>query len=187
MDVGTEGFVWALSRLCRVHRIAFDPALVLRQFPPPYDLPALVRAAQACGLKAGLSHARFDKLPFPCIGFLRTGKPALLLRMEAGALLYVVEGDDEIRRDFAAQFEPNQVARGPLGSRGAVQLDLHRGVACRAVGRGSPAASSPILASAVFRPVLAAELSSPVPSPMPLPPLSARSAPAFFLFESTCR
>jgi hypothetical protein len=34
----TEGFVWALGSLCRLHRIAFDPALVRRQFPPPYDL-----------------------------------------------------------------------------------------------------------------------------------------------------
>lgn len=113
MDVGTEGFVWALARLCRVHRVAFDPALVLRQFPPPYDLPALVRAAQACGLKAGLADAHFDKLPFPCIGFLRTGKPALLLRMEAGALLYVVEGDEEIQRDFAARFEPTVLLAAP--------------------------------------------------------------------------
>jgi len=53
-SVLTEGFIWALSSLCRLHRIPFDADLVLKQFPPPYDLATLLRAAQACGLKAGL-------------------------------------------------------------------------------------------------------------------------------------
>lgn len=56
--VPTDGFVWALASLCRLHRVPFDPELVLRQFPPPYDLTTLLRAAEACGLKAGLAGAR---------------------------------------------------------------------------------------------------------------------------------
>ena len=35
----TDGFIWALASLCRLHRVPFDPELVLKQFPPPYDLP----------------------------------------------------------------------------------------------------------------------------------------------------
>jgi ATP-binding cassette, subfamily B, bacterial HlyB/CyaB len=65
----TEGFIWALASLCRLHRLPFDPELVLKQFPPPYDLATLLRAAQACGLKAGLAGARADaleNLPLPC-------------------------------------------------------------------------------------------------------------------------
>ena len=30
----TEGFIWALASLCRLHRIPFDADLVLKQFPP---------------------------------------------------------------------------------------------------------------------------------------------------------
>jgi len=112
VDVTTEGFVWALGSLCRLHRIAFDPALVRRQFPPPYDLPSLVRAAQACGLKAGLAGARAEairSLPLPCLGFARTAGPALLVRVEEGELVYV-SFDNAIHRlplkEFDAQFEP---------------------------------------------------------------------------------
>ena len=71
----TEAFVWALASLCRLHRVPFDAELVLKQFPPPYDLPTLLRAAQACGLKAGLAGTQGDaleRLPLPCLGFVRT-------------------------------------------------------------------------------------------------------------------
>ena len=70
----TEAFVWALESLCRLHRVPFDAELVLKQFPPPYDLPTLLRAAQACGLKAGLAGTQGDaleRLPLPCLGFVR--------------------------------------------------------------------------------------------------------------------
>ena len=40
----TEAFVWALESLCRLHRVPFDAELVLKQFPPPYDLPTLLQA-----------------------------------------------------------------------------------------------------------------------------------------------
>jgi len=112
VDVTTEAFVWALGSLCRLHRIAFDPALVRRQFPPPYDLPSLVRAAQAFGLKAGLAGARAEAirgLPLPCLGFARTAGPALLLRVEDGDIVYVSQDNSLNRRplkEFAAQFEP---------------------------------------------------------------------------------
>ena len=113
MDVTTEGFVWALGSLCRLHRIAFDPALLRKQFPPPYDLPSLVRAAQACGLKAGLAGARAEairSLPLPCLGFARTAGPALLLRVEGDELAYLPCGGNApckiLLKEFAEQFEP---------------------------------------------------------------------------------
>ena len=113
MDVTTEGFVWALGSLCRLHRIAFDPALVRKQFPPPHDLASLVRAAQACGLRAGLAGARAEALrglPLPCLGFARTAGPALLLRVEGEELVYLPSGADAPRKllvkEFAEQFEP---------------------------------------------------------------------------------
>lgn len=88
MDVTTEGFVWAVGKLCRLHRVAFDAALLVKQFPPPYDLPALVRAAQACGLRAGLAGARTEAirgLPLPNLGFARSAGPAGSSRSARGS------------------------------------------------------------------------------------------------------
>jgi len=126
----TDGFVWALASLCRLHRVPFDPELVLKQFPPPYDLPTLLRAAQACGLKAGLAGARsdaLDTLPLPCLGFVRAPgqpandplppTPALLVRADREGLLYLLAGEDAPRtvalRDFAARFEQTVLLAAP--------------------------------------------------------------------------
>src|SRR5512134_4134326 len=76
-SVPTEAFIWALGSLCRLHQPPFDPELVLKQFPPPYDLPTLLRAAHACGLKAGLAGTQGDALehlPMPYLGFVRTAE-----------------------------------------------------------------------------------------------------------------
>lgn len=130
-DVGagsvlTEGFVWALASLCRLHRIPFDPDLVLKQFPPPYDLATLLRAAQACGLNAGLAGARaeaLDKLPLPCLGFVRSAEPAndptpaLLVRADQDGLTYLLAGEEAPRtlalRDFTARFAGTVLLAAP--------------------------------------------------------------------------
>src|SRR5688572_26618160 len=123
----TDGFIWALASLCRLHRVPFDADLVLRQFPPPYDLATLLRAAEACGLKAGLAGAKadaLDSLPLPCVGFVRAGEAAnevraegaaaaptlaLLVRADQGRVLYFLAGEEAPRtlpiQDFAAHFE----------------------------------------------------------------------------------
>src|SRR5688572_9779374 len=121
----TDGFIWALASLCRLHRVPFDPELVLKQFPPPYDLPTLLRAAQACGLKAGLAGAKAEGLavlPLPCLGFVRSDEkaandPVLLIRADREALLYLVAGEEKPRtvalRDFSALFEQRVVLAAP--------------------------------------------------------------------------
>ena len=119
MDVTTEGFVWAIGKLCRLHRVAFEAALLVKQFPPPYDLPALVRAAQACGLRAGLAGARTEAirgLPLPNLGFARSAGPALLLRVEGDELVFLT-CDEETHRlplsDFARHFGPTVLLAAP--------------------------------------------------------------------------
>ncbi|HSA90587.1 MAG TPA: peptidase domain-containing ABC transporter [Burkholderiales bacterium] len=126
----TDGFIWALASLCRLHRVAFDPQLILTQFPPPYDLATLLRAAQACGLKAGLAGARADaleSLPLPCLGFVRGAgqpandpappTPALLVRADRERLLYLVAGENAprtlARGEFAARFEQTVLLAAP--------------------------------------------------------------------------
>src|SRR5262245_21124449 len=54
---------WGLQGLCQLHRVPFAADLVLQQFPPPYDLLSLQRAAQALGLKSGWRTAHLSELP----------------------------------------------------------------------------------------------------------------------------
>jgi ATP-binding cassette, subfamily B, bacterial HlyB/CyaB len=136
----TEGFIWALASLCRLHRIPFDADLVLKQFPPPYDLATLLRAAEACGLKAGLAGANgdaLDSLPLPCVGFVRAAEAAnearaegaasptlaLLVRADQERVLYFLAGEEVPRSlavgDFAAHFEQTVL----LAARKAPPLD----------------------------------------------------------------
>ena len=138
----TESFVWALASLCRLHRVPFDADLVLKQFPPPYDLATLLRAAEACGLKAGLAGAKSDalgSLPLPCVGFVRAAdaaneaqaegaaaaapKLALLVRADRERILYFLPGEEAPRTlallDFAAHFEQTVT----LAARKAEALD----------------------------------------------------------------
>jgi subfamily B ATP-binding cassette protein HlyB/CyaB len=137
----TDGFIWVLASLCRLHRVPFDADLVLKQFPPPYDLATLLRAAEACGLKAGLAGAKgdaLDSLPLPCVGFVRAGDAAnepraegsaasptlaLLVRADQERLLYFLAGEEAPRSlavaDFAAHFEQTVL----LAARKAVPLD----------------------------------------------------------------
>jgi subfamily B ATP-binding cassette protein HlyB/CyaB len=125
----TEAFVWALDSLCRLHRVPFDAELVLKQFPPPYDLPTLLRAARACGLKAGLAGTQGDaleRLPLPCLGFVRAldsandpapSTPALLVRADRERLLYLLAGEKAprtmARGQFAERFEDMVLLAAP--------------------------------------------------------------------------
>ena len=125
----TEAFVWALESLCRLHRVPFDAELVLKQFPPPYDLPTLLRAAHACGLKAGLAGTQGDALehlPMPCLGFVRTAEsandpspstPVLLVRADRERLLYLLAGEEAprtmARGQFAERFEDMVMLAAP--------------------------------------------------------------------------
>src|SRR3954469_19711777 len=61
-------FVWALGSLCQLHRVPFDPALLLQQFPPPCDRSAILGAAKALDFKIGESTVSGDslmRLPLP--------------------------------------------------------------------------------------------------------------------------
>ena len=70
-----QDFIWVVGSLAQIHRIPFDPALILQQFPPPYTQVTLIEAARALGFRVGESvapsGAAFAKLRFPCVAFLR--------------------------------------------------------------------------------------------------------------------
>jgi subfamily B ATP-binding cassette protein HlyB/CyaB len=121
--------VWLLGSLCQVQRIAFDPALILQQFPPPYSLLTLIEAARALGFRLGESAtpagAALAQLRFPCVAFLRAQNeaatdgsngaaqgacPVLLIKADTGGLLYFVAGEQAPRTVALAEaqslFEP---------------------------------------------------------------------------------
>ncbi|HXJ08868.1 MAG TPA: hypothetical protein VNH12_05125, partial [Burkholderiales bacterium] len=72
--LSAEQMIWLLGSLCRIHRVPFDAALLLQQFPPPYGRESLIEAARALGFKAGettLSAPRLREAPLPLIAFLK--------------------------------------------------------------------------------------------------------------------
>ena len=140
---GREDVVWLLGSLSQLHRIPFDPALILQQFPPPYSMVTLIEAARALGFRIGESATpsgtAFAKLRFPCVAFLRgegapatsapeqaaqssaqaleasdeeapVQRPALLIKADAGRLLFFVAGEQAPRTIALAEaqtlFEP---------------------------------------------------------------------------------
>lgn len=71
--VETRDSVWLLESLAAFYRRPFDTELVLKQFSPPIDLPALIEAFDAVGLKAGLVDWPKDEnqpLQLPAVAFL---------------------------------------------------------------------------------------------------------------------
>jgi subfamily B ATP-binding cassette protein HlyB/CyaB len=94
--VSRDDFVWTLGQLCALHRVPFDPALFLGQFPPPYSQEKLLAALSALGFYAGHSEAAtldFKSIAYPCIAFRRDvdALTPLILAASDGAQLVVFE------------------------------------------------------------------------------------------------
>jgi ATP-binding cassette, subfamily B, bacterial HlyB/CyaB len=71
-----EQFVWLLGAACQLHRVPFDPQLVLQQFPPPHTLAAARQALEDLGFRSGLTETlpeAFAGLALPCFALIRTG------------------------------------------------------------------------------------------------------------------
>ena len=78
-SLGRDTFVWAVGSLCALHRIPFDAELLLRRFPPPYDIASLQQAALAYDFKVALQTlAVQDVHPavFPILAILKPKTPA---------------------------------------------------------------------------------------------------------------
>lgn len=73
--VDTQAALWLLGSLAGFYRLPFDAELVTKRFAPPFDLPTLIEALEALGLKAGLASWPQDdwaSLPLPAVVFLAT-------------------------------------------------------------------------------------------------------------------
>ncbi len=72
-QIDTQAALWLLASLAGFYRQPFDAELVIKRFPPPFDLPTLIEALGALGLKAGLVHwpeAGLLALPLPAVALL---------------------------------------------------------------------------------------------------------------------
>ncbi|MBA3058847.1 hypothetical protein, partial [Rhodoferax sp.] len=71
--IDTQAALWLLGSLAGFYRQPFDAELVTKRFAPPFDLPTLIEALEALGLKAGLAPWPQDdwaSLPLPAVVFL---------------------------------------------------------------------------------------------------------------------
>jgi subfamily B ATP-binding cassette protein HlyB/CyaB len=71
--IDTQAALWLMASLAGLYRQPFDAELVLKRFPPPIDLPTLIEALEALGLKAGLAtwpEADLPALPLPAVALL---------------------------------------------------------------------------------------------------------------------
>jgi len=121
LPITTETFIWALQCACQVHRVPFDAAMALRQFPSPYNSALLQHALHELGLKGRWRKVKdtdMEHLNFPCFAALNPpddpefGKEpsepdaqveqqlethglALLVRLEKGTILFFEPGSQE--------------------------------------------------------------------------------------------
>lgn len=123
-----EGFHWALSAFCALNRIPFDPALVLRQFPPPYSLVSVQHALKSLGFRASLKKTTPHKLPaavFPCMALLKADTPADGEASPAHALALVLTSDGERLLVLeSGQTTPQPLTRDAFNQRFAGQILL---------------------------------------------------------------
>ncbi|MBL5862141.1 peptidase domain-containing ABC transporter [Serratia fonticola] len=76
--IETQAALWLLASLAGLYRQPFDADLVIKNFPPPIDLPTLIEALDALGIKAGLApwpEAELSTLPLPAVALLAAPVP----------------------------------------------------------------------------------------------------------------
>ncbi len=68
-----DAFVWACGAFCQLNRIPHDVTLLIKQYPPPYNLANLQQALQSFGLANSLKRYSVNQLQnasFPCLAIL---------------------------------------------------------------------------------------------------------------------
>ena len=125
LPISTDTFIWALRCVCQVHHVPFAAEMVLRQFPPPYNSATLQHAMHELGFKGRwrkVQEAELEQLVFPCLAALNppishppeleaateSGQTAsqqpethglvLLVKIEAGKVLFFAPGSQELQR-----------------------------------------------------------------------------------------
>ena len=101
--LSTGDFAWLLGSLCQTHRIAWDAALTLQQFAPPYSLDRLFEAGKAHGFRFGEAQVRtldWSHVTFPVVAFRSAEegqRPLLIAKAAEKRVLYFEPGSNEPR------------------------------------------------------------------------------------------
>jgi subfamily B ATP-binding cassette protein HlyB/CyaB len=69
-----DTFVWATGAFCQLNRVPYDASLLIKQFPPPYDVINLQQALQSFGLNNSIKQYALEYLPnvsLPCLAILK--------------------------------------------------------------------------------------------------------------------
>jgi len=122
-----EDFVWLAGSVAQLHRLPFDPGLLLQRFPAPHSVRQLIEALGALGFRAGIhvpGAEGIERVRPPCVAFLKgeTPRPALLVKTDRGKLLYFAAGEGSGRiaplASFTERFEPELLllAREPASA-----------------------------------------------------------------------
>ncbi len=72
--INIEAFIWATGAFCQLNRIPHDAALLIKQYPPPYDVVHLQQALNSFGLSNSLKQYELNQLPnasLPCLAILK--------------------------------------------------------------------------------------------------------------------
>lgn len=120
---------WLLGCMCQVHRIAFDPDLVDRQFPPPHTAVSARAAAEALGfeLRSHGTGNRIDRMIMPVLAFAQgptvaagteaprsATVPVFIVRADSDRIVYFRPGSDV--GEMAAREPFERSLRGPAWS-----------------------------------------------------------------------
>ena len=117
--VTPEGFVWLLGAACQLHRLPFDPASLLKQFPLPHTTDVLHTALGKFGFRSAIAAVDATVLPhltFPCFALVPAphhdssgaeSDPAdfvLLLKADGDRVVYLAPDDSQPREKSATHF-----------------------------------------------------------------------------------
>lgn len=115
-SLGREAFVWAIGSLCALHRVPFDAELLLRRYPPPYDMTSLQQAAIAYDFEVASRDTPLQSLHadvFPVIAVLQptlTNNP-----IDASAEADLTTAQVEPAQDSAELSPPSEPLPNNLG------------------------------------------------------------------------
>ena len=97
---------WAAGSVANLSRLAFDPSLVARSFPPPHTVGTLIEILQALGCDVDLRDVAcgdLARVPMPCLCLLAgegaddgdvgpSVRPCLVVRVEADRIMFFAAG-----------------------------------------------------------------------------------------------
>jgi subfamily B ATP-binding cassette protein HlyB/CyaB len=108
--LSTSDFVWLLGSLCQAHRVPWEAALALQRFPPPYSILTLQEAGAQYGFRFGRADSGnmdWKKASFPLVALRPEegrARPVLVVKADAGRILYFEPGSHEPRIVTSADF-----------------------------------------------------------------------------------